>query len=65
MPKKLIQIGIFVRRDPETGEFLKAMPIYEEETPKLRQAEEHLHDEVAKLFAAKIKQYVDGVSAQT
>ena len=58
--QRFIQIGTTVARDPKTGEFLAAIPIYEEATPELEQAETAAFADVGKLFAGKMKQYIDG-----
>ena len=55
-----IQIGTTATRDPKTGEFLEAVPIYEEVTPELKAAETAVHTDIARLFAGKMKQYIDG-----
>lgn len=58
--QKYIQIGTTAARDPKTGEFLKAVPLYEEATPELQQVETAAFEDVGKLFAGKMKQYIDG-----
>ena len=57
--QKFIQIGTTAARDPKTGEFLKAVPLYEEATPELQQTETAAFEDVGKLFAGKMKQYID------
>lgn len=61
------QIGVTALRDPKTGDFLPAVPLYikvssDEINPKtgMTQAEELALDDVSKVFAAKMKQYIDG-----
>lgn len=58
--QRFIQIGTTAARDPKTGEFLPAVPIYEEATPELEEAETAAFEDVGKLFAGKMKQYIDG-----
>lgn len=58
--QRFIQIGTTAARDPKTGEFLPAVPIYEEATPELEQAETAAFEDIGKLFAGKMKQYIDG-----
>lgn len=61
------QIGITALRDPKTGDFLPAVPLYikvtsDEINPKtgMTQAEEYALADVGKIFADKMKQYLDG-----
>lgn len=58
--QRFIQIGQTAARDPLTGEFLPAVPIYAEATPELEQAQAATVSEIGKLFAGKMKQYIDG-----
>ncbi|EQB20068.1 hypothetical protein UNSWDHB_2654 [Dehalobacter sp. UNSWDHB] len=58
--QKFIQIGTTAARDPKTGEFLKAVPIYKEATQDLTQAETAAFEDVGRLFAGKMKQYIEG-----
>jgi hypothetical protein len=39
---------------------LKTVPIYEEATPQTTEAEAAVQTDIAKLFAGKMKQYIDG-----
>lgn len=59
---KYIQVGIIASRDPVTGEFLSAQPIYREMTPELKEDEETMIRDIGKLFAQKMKQYRDSQS---
>lgn len=61
------QIGITALRDPKTGDFLPAVPLYikvssDEINPKtgMTKAEEFALEDVGKVFADKMKQYIDG-----
>lgn len=58
METKFIQIGVMAARDPE-GNFLPSVPIFKEATPELEASEASAHKDVAKLFAEKMKQYID------
>ena len=62
-----VEIGVTAMRDPMTGDFLPARPLYikatEEEMHEetgMTYGEEHLLGEVARVFAGKMKKYVDG-----
>jgi len=46
--QKFIQIGTTAARDPKTGEFLKAVPLYQEATPELEEAETAAFEDVGK-----------------
>lgn len=61
-----VEVGVTAMRDPMTGDFLPARPLYikatEEEMHEetgMMYGEEHLLDEVARVFAGKMKKYVD------
>ena len=58
MAAKFIQIGVTAARTP-TGEFLPSVPIFKEVTPEIAAAEERTTADVAKIFAQKMKQYID------
>lgn len=62
MPKqKFIQVGVTALRDPATGGFLPAVPLYIEATPEAEEAENAMISDIGKVFAEKMKQYMDGV----
>ncbi len=56
-----IQIGVTALRDPATGGFLPAVPLYIKATDSARAAEEQLTGDIARLFAQRMKQYEDGL----
>lgn len=61
MPKqKFIQVGVTALRDPATGGFLPAVPLYIEATPEAEEAENAMLSDIGKVFAEKMKQYVEG-----
>lgn len=60
MKSTFIQIGVTAARDPETGDFLPAEPIFKEVTQELEKAEAATYNDVGKMFAEKMKQYIDG-----
>lgn len=56
-----VQVGVIGIRNPANRyEILRNIPIYEEITPQTEAAEAAVQTDIAKLFAAKMKQYVDG-----
>ena len=62
MPKTIeaIQIGSYAPRDPATGEFMPSVPLYIEATERAQQSESVLHQEIAHIFAGKMRQYAEG-----
>lgn len=54
-----IQVGFTAMRDPATKEFLPAVPIYIEATPEAKQAEAKLTQDLGRLFAHRMKQYIE------
>lgn len=59
MAERFHQVGIMAARDPITREFLPSVPLYERVTPEAEQAEEKAISDVGRLFAEKMKQYID------
>lgn len=57
---RFVQVGVTAMRDPKTREFLPAVPIYVRETEELARGEELLHQNIGKLLAEKMRQYVEG-----
>lgn len=55
-----IQIGITALRDPATGGFLPAVPLYIETTESASLAEQAMTKDIGRVFAARMKQYIDG-----
>lgn len=60
MPEEYIQIGVTALRDPATGGFLPAVPLYIKATPEARQSEAAMIDDIASIFKDKMKQYING-----
>lgn len=61
MKQRFVQVGTIGIRNPANRyEILKSVPIYEEATPEIEEAEAAVQTDIAKLFAAKMKQYIDG-----
>lgn len=57
---KFIQVGITALRDPATGDFLPAVPLYIEETPDAKESEVAMIRDISKDFAEKMKRYMEG-----
>lgn len=59
MPKqeKYIQVGVTALRDPATGEFLPAVPLYIKAEDGAEEAEEKLIKDIGKLMAERIRRY--------
>jgi hypothetical protein len=58
--QKFIQVGITALRDPATGGFLPAVPLYIEATEEAEQSEAAMIKDIGRVFAGKMKQYIDG-----
>ena len=59
MEEKYIQVGVTAGRDP-SGNFLPAVPVFIPLTPEVEASAERAVADVGKLFAQKMKQYIDG-----
>lgn len=57
--QKFIQIGITALRDPATGDFLPAVPLYIEATENATQAESAMIKDIGRVFAERMKQYIE------
>lgn len=57
--QKFIQVGFTALRDPATGGFLPAVPLYIEATEEATAAEDAMIQDIGKVFAEKMKQYID------
>ena len=51
--EKFIQVGVTALRDPATGEFLPAVPLYIRADDSARAAEAQLTEDVGKLLAER------------
>lgn len=56
---KYIEIGFTALRDPATGGFLPAVPLYIEATEEAKDGEAAMIKDIGRIFAGKLKQYVD------
>lgn len=55
---KQIQIGVIAYRDPATGEFKNSRPLYQPSTPELEEQERFMQDNLARLMAAGLADYI-------
>lgn len=60
MAEKYIQVGFTAMRDPTTGEFLPAVPLYIKAEEGAAETEERLMGDLGNLLARRIKAYMDG-----
>lgn len=58
--EKYIQIGVTALRDPGTGEYLPAVPLYIRAEDGAEEAEEKLIADVGKLLAHRMRAYAEG-----
>ena len=58
--EKFIQIGFTAMRDPATGGYLPAVPLYIKAEDGAEEAEEKLIKDIGKLLAHRMKAYKDG-----
>lgn len=66
MPE-FIQVGFTSLRDPATGDFLPAVPLYIEATKEAKESEAAAIKDISRVFADKMKQYIEagGVVGKT
>lgn len=57
--KRFIQVGITALRDPKTGGFLPAVPLYIEAAGDAEPAEATMMRDISKVFAERMKKYID------
>ena len=64
MPKekkeRFIQVGFTALRDPASGGYLPAVPLYRKAEDGAEEAEQGLIDDIGNLLARRMKAYVDG-----
>ena len=61
--ERYIQVGYTAMREPGTGAFLPAVPLYIRDENGAGKAAEELTGDIAHLLALRMKQYVDGCRA--
>ena len=59
MTDRYIQIGVTALRDPATGEFLPATPLYIKETPEAVASQDKMIEDFGRLMAGHIRQYIE------
>ena len=57
---EFIQVGFTATRDPGTGDFLPAVPLFIEKTESAEQGQAALVQDLGKLFAHRMRQYIEG-----
>lgn len=62
--EKFIQIGVTALRDPATGDFLPAVPLYIKAEDGAQEAEQSLIDDLGKLFAERMRRYRERCSEE-
>ena len=60
MAEKYIQVGVTALRDPATGGFLPAVPLYIKAEDGAEEAEEKLISDICKLLALRMKKNMEG-----
>ena len=55
--EKYIQVGVTALRDPATGDFLPAVPLYIKAEDGAEEAEEKLIEDIGKLLEERIRRY--------
>ncbi|MBR0407592.1 MAG: hypothetical protein IJI53_06115 [Clostridia bacterium] len=58
--EEYIQIGYTALRDPTTGDYLPAVPLYIKAEGDAGEAEQKVIDDIGNLLARRMKAYVDG-----
>lgn len=58
--ERYIQVGVTALRDPATGDFLPAVPLYIKAEAGAEEAEQKIIEGIGNLLARRIKAYVDG-----
>lgn len=58
--EEYIQIGYTALRDPKTGDYLPAVPLYIKAEGDAGEAEQKVIDDIGNLLAQRMKQYMDG-----
>lgn len=57
--EEYIQIGYTALRDPKTGDYLPAVPLYIKAEGDAGEAEQKVIDDIGNLLARRMKAYVD------
>lgn len=59
MSERYIQVGVTAMRDPATGEYLPAVPLYIRSDDRAEISEGRLHEDLGRLLADRMRKYVD------
>ena len=62
--ERYIQVGVTALRDPATGGFLPAVPLYIRADESAVAAQAQLHEDLGKLLAERMRKYVDACREQ-
>lgn len=62
--EEFIEIGYTALREPVTGAFLPAVPMYIKAEDGAKEAEQKVIDGIGSLLALKMKAYMDGCKAE-
>ena len=57
---EFIQVGVTALRDPATGEYLPAVPLYIKADESATEAHENLCNALGRLVARQMKEYLEG-----
>lgn len=60
MADKYIEVGVTALRDPATGGYLPAVPLYIKAEDGAEEAEQRLISDLGSLFAHQMKAYIEG-----
>lgn len=60
MADKFIEVGVTALRDPATGGYLPAVPLYIKAEDGAEEAEQRLISDLGNLFAHQMKAYIEG-----
>lgn len=60
MAEKFVQVGVTAMRDPATGNFLPAVPLFVRKSDVEPEAEEKLIEDIGRLLALRIRDYEKG-----
>lgn len=61
--ERYIQVGVTALRDPATGEFLPAVPLYIRAEDGAVQGEAKLIEDIGRLMAERMRRYKEGCKA--
>jgi hypothetical protein len=56
--RTFIRVGVTALRDPSTGDYLPAVPLYIESTHGAVEAEAAVMTDISRVFAARMKAYI-------